>query len=311
MRIFALLFISLFSSGFLYGAGGAHGPGSVRPIMADAINEPLSQGVLKVSLKQIFQRIVQARLFHAGSWTLGGSSQTPVTVARTLASLEPSFVTGLLRLPDHGELSNAEEEAFATIRTAVLEVKKNCRFDVLINVGDENSPELFVERMRGFAAQIHPDAWTFYVSPETQTISPKVFAEGIAAAHAAGQLVGYDGPLSLIPEGVDYIVIRAWGLTINRKQIEVLREKQRVPLIVELPTTFGNKASVDVISYVDEMESSDRVSLMTRLAENQNSWGYRLAYPIFYPLHPARHAFDVTKDNMLLVSIRALMSRFN
>jgi hypothetical protein len=110
---------------------------------------------------------------------------------------------------------------------------------------------------------------------------------------------------------VDYIVIRAWGLKLNRKKIDFLREKQRIPLLVELPTTFGNKASADVISYVDEMDSSDRISLMTQFAENQNSWGYHLAYPIFYPLHPARHAFDVTKDNMLLVSIRSLMARFN
>jgi hypothetical protein len=275
------------------------------------INEPLSQNSMKASPKAIFQRVLQARLFHAGTWTLAGSSQTPLTVARTLASLQPSFMTGLLRLPDHGDLSNAEVEAFTTVRSAVLAANKNCRFDVLINAGEEHSGGIFVERMKEFTIILHPDAWTFYVSPGTESIAPDVFEAGIAQAHAAGQMVGYDGPLSLIPEGVDFLVIRAWDFKVNRKQIDLLRAKQRIPLIVELPTAFGSKATTDVVSYVQKMESKDRAALITHLAENQSSWGYRLAYPIYYPLYPARHAFDATKDNILLVSIRSLLAKFN
>ena len=234
-----------------------------------------------------------------------------MTAARTLASLQPTFISGLLRLPDHGELSDAEAEAYASVRATVLASSKTCRFDVLINAGEEQSPEIFVQRIKEFNVRIHPDSWTFYVSPETRAISPEVFEEGIAEAHAEGQMVGYDGPLSLIPEGVDFIVIRAWNFKVNHEEIDLLRAKQRVPLIVELPTTFGNKEYSEVIAYVEEMGSQDRVSRITELAENQYSWGYRFAYPIFYPLYPARHAFDATKDNILLVSIRALLSRFN
>ena len=312
MRILSLLLFPIFASGLLQAAGGGKGHQQDPNLSTNApINEPLSPGELRSSPKIIFQRVVQARLFHDGTWTLQGSSQTPLTVSRTLASLEPSFLTGLLRLPDHGDLSDAEIEAFTTVRTAVVAANKNCRLDVLINANEEHSPEGFVRRMKEFAALLHPDAWTFYVAPDTESISPEVFAEGIAAAHGDGQMVGYDGPLSLIPEGVDFIVIRAWDLKVNKHQIDLLRAKQRVPLIVELPTTFGTKNSPEVVSYVDEMDTSDRAALMNQLAENQSSWGYRLAYPIFYPLYPARHVFDSTKDNTLLVSIRALLARFN
>ena len=116
---------------------------------------------------------------------------------------------------------------------------------------------------------------------------------------------------SLIPEGVDYIVIRAWNLQVNHKQLDFLRAKQRVPLIVEIPTTFGSKPSPDVSAYIRGMDSSERSEVLTRLAENQNSWGYRFAYPVFYPLYLARQAFDATKDNLLLVTIRSLLARFN
>ena len=313
VRFLSFLLIPLLTSGLLQAAGGGHGnlqtstpgPGEIP------INKPLSQSALKASPKVIFQRIVQARLFHSGTWTLADSSQTTITAARTLASLQPTFLIGALRLPDHGELSDAEVDAFSTVRTAVLGTSKNARFDVLIDAGEEHSPEVFVKRMKDFNAKIHPDAWTFYVSPETRSISPEVFEHGIAEAHAGGQMVGYDGPLSLIPEGVDFIVIRAWNFKVNRDQIDLLRAKQRVPLIVELPTTFGTKDYPEVISYVEEMESQDRVERISTLAENQYSWGYRFAYPIFYPLYPARHAFDATKDNILMVSIRALLAKFN
>ena len=313
MRSLAFLLINLLASAFLQASGAGKGftSASPTPSAEPAINEPLAQNALKASPKAIFQRVVQARIFHAGIWTLSGTSQTPVTVARTLASLQSTFLTGLLRLPDHGELSNAEVEAYASVRTAVLASSKTCRFDVLINAGEEHSGETFVRRMKEFATRLHPDAWTFYVAPDAETIAPDVFQDGIAHAHSCGQMVGYDGPLSLIPEGVDFIVIRAWDLKVNRHQIELLRGKQRVPLIVELPTTFGSKNLPEVVSYVEEMKTNERVAMISQLAENQNSWGYRFAYPVFYPLYPARHAFDTTKDNILLVSIRALLAKFN
>ena len=313
MRISFLLLALLFSPGILQAAGGGHGnllspsPGNWN----GPINRPLSSTLLKASPKSIFQRVIQARLFHCGTWTLEESSQTPITASRTLASLQPTFHAGVIRLPDHGELSEAEVEAFAAVRKAVLEMSKNCRFDVLINAGEERSPEVFVQRLQDYTVSLHPDSWTFYVAPETRSIAPEVFERGIAEAHAAGQMVGYDGPLSLIPEGVDFIVVRAWSFKVNRDQIDYLRSKQKVPVIVELPTTFGSNDYAEVISYVDEMETPERVSKITALAENQSAWGYRFAYPIFYPLYPARHAFDATKDNILLVSIRALLAKYN
>ena len=313
VRILRLLLLSIVTSGFVHAAGGGHGNPATSPMEKgeESINKPLSSYALKASPKSIFQRIIQARLFQSGTWTLADNSQTTMTAARTLASLQPTFISGLLRLPDHGELSDAEAEAYSSVRATVLASSKNCRFDVLINAGEEQSPEIFVQRIKEFNVRIHPDSWTFYVSPETSSITPELFEEGIAEAHAEGQMVGYDGPLSLIPEGVDFIVIRAWNFKVNHEEIDLLRAKQRVPLIVELPTTFGNKEYSEVIAYVEEMGSQDRVSRITELAENQYSWGYRFAYPIFYPLYPARHAFDATKDNILLVSIRALLSRFN
>jgi hypothetical protein len=312
VRFLVLIFFASLTSGLLQAAGGGNGNHQLSlQNNRETINKPLSQFALKASPKTIFQRVVQARLFHSGTWTLSDSSQTPVTVARTLASLQPTLLMGLLRIPDHEEFTANETEAFATVKTAVLAASKNCRFDVLINAGAERSEEAFIQRMKGVTTRIHPDSWTFYVSPETKSISPGVFQYGISEAHASGQMVGYDGPLSLIPEGVDFIVIRAWNFKIDQEQIDFLRDKKKVPIVVELPTTFGTRTYPEVISYVEEMETGDRISLMTRLANNQYSWGYHFAYPIFYPLYPSRHAFDATKDNILLVSIRALLAKFN
>ena len=293
------------------GAGKGHSPLASNTIFAEeVINQPLSQFALKTSPKVIFQRVIQARLYQNGTWTLD-HAQTSVTVARTLSSLSPTFVTGLVRVSDHGELSNAEVDSFNSVRSAVTAVNKSARFDIVINAGVEQSGEHFVRRMREITSRIHPDAWTFYVAPDSVSVNPEIFEDGIAFAHEAGQFVGYDGPLSLIPEGADFIVVRAWDQKVNRKQIDFLRSKQRVPLIVELPTTFGTQVTKEVLAYVTEMNSAERGKVLESLADDQSSWGYRFAYPVFYPLYPASHAFDSTKDNFLLVTIRALLVRFN
>jgi len=278
---------------------------------SDVINQPLVLSVLKITQKALFQRILQVRLFHSGTWTLSDSSQTPVTVGRTIASLHPSFVTGLVRVSDHGEISHSEEDGFNVIRTAVRSSAKACRFDIVLNAGDERSGELMVRHMNEISTRLHPDAWTFYVSPFDTSVNPDVLQEGIAAAHAEGQLVGYDGPLSLVPEGIDYLVVRAWDLKVNRKQIDLLKSSKHVPLIVELPTTFDNQPSPGTISYVQKLSTAERADILEDLAENQTLWGYRFAYPVFYPLYPAKHAFDATKDPILMVTIRSLLARFN
>ena len=294
------------------GAGKGHGTQSPSATpLAETINQPLSASALKGTPKVIFQRVIQARLFHHGSWTLSDPAQTPVTVARTIASLRPSFVTGLLRIADHGVPGNAEVEAFSAVRNAVELSNKECRFDVVLNVGGEREAEPLIRRMREISTLLHQDAWTLYVAPDDVLLNPEVLEDAIAYAHSNGQMVGYDGPVSLIPEGVDYIVVRAWDLKVNRLQIDHLRSKQRVPLVVELPSTFGNKPQPECVDYISTKNSAERSEVLTDLAENQGAWGYRFAYPVFYPLETNRHAFDATKDTILMVTIRSLLTRFN
>jgi hypothetical protein len=298
----------------LHASGAGKGHAAQTPSAtpsSEVINQPLSAFELKGTQREIFRRVLQARLYHQGIWTLSDPSQTPVTAARTIASLKPTFVTGLLRIPDRGSLSNAEVDAFNAVRTAVLDSAKGCRFDIVMNAGGEHSGNLVVRRMMEISARVHPDAWTFHIAPDDTSLNPEVFEDGIAYAHSQGKMAGYDGPLSMIPEGVDYIVVRASELKVNRRQIEVLREKHHVTILVELPTTTGAKADPDCDAYIRKLSSSERCAAITSLAENQSSWGYRFAYPVFYPVEPDKHAFDATKESVLMVTIRALLARFN
>jgi len=278
---------------------------------AARVNRPLTQSQIGASTKSIFRRIVQARLYQGNVWTLEGGGQTPLTVARTLSSLQPSFVTGLIRLPEDSMLSSSVVEAFEAVRSAVRASSKSCRFDVFVNLGLEKSPELLTRKMKEATAQIHPDAWTFHVPAESRGLDPELFDSGISFAHANGQMVGYDGPLSLIPEGVDFIVLRVWDLRMNRKEVEYLREKERLPLIVQLPGKSERKGRDEVGKYISRMTTVERSQLLTQLAENQGSWGYRLAYPVFYPVSQALKSFDTTKDGSLLITIRSLLARYD
>jgi len=198
LRFLSLLLLLPFSPLFAAGGGKGNSVGASPSPVTDQINRPLTSQELKSSSRMIFQRVIQARLYHLGSWTLEDTSQTPVTVGRTIASLRPTFVTGILRVVDHGVPGNAECEAYTTIRSAVRSSVKGCRFDVLIDAGNETG-SLFIRRMIEIQSRIHPDAWTLYVAPDDTLINPEALAEAISYAHSQGDLVGYDGPLSLIP----------------------------------------------------------------------------------------------------------------
>ena len=308
MRHLLLGLLLPFSALQASGSGKGH---SAQTPEGGNINQPLSATALRGTQRAIFQRVIQARLFQSGTWTLADPSQTPVTAARTIASLGPSFLTGLLHLPDRGYPSNAEVDAFQTVRTSVLSAAKGCRFDIVINAGAERSGELFVRHLAEISVRLHPDAWTFHVASDGVELNPEVIEDGIAWVHTHGQMVGYDGPLSLIPEGVDYIMIRAWNFSLDRRQIEILRAKQRVPLLVELPTSFGNQPQADCSAYTESMKTAERSKTLILLAENQGAWGYHFAYPVFYPVLPNRRAFDATKEAILMVTIRSLLARFN
>lgn len=310
-RWFLLLSLSLPSALLASGAGKGHETSFPSPGQEGPINRPLSSLALKASAKSIFLRIVQARIYHAGDWTLTDNSQTPVTAARTIASLQPTFVTGLLRISNDMKVTNAEVEAFKAVRSAVLAVNKTCRFDAVLNLGEIRSGDRMVERLKELNSRIQPDAWTFHVTRNTQSLVPEVFEEGIAYAHSCGQMVGYDGPLSLVPEGVDFIVVRAWGMKVDAGDLEVLRSKHRVPVIVQLPTSTSSGEPLEVASYSKSMSTKERSELLSELAANQSELGYRLAYPVYYPVDASHRAFDVTKDNTLLVTIRALLARYD
>ena len=303
--------MALSSSLLASGAGKGHGMSSPSPDREAPINRPLGASTLKASIKSIFLRIVQARIYHAGDWTLTDNSQTPVTAARTIASLQPTFVTGLVRVSNDLKLSNAEAEAFKSVRSAVLAIAPTCRFDAVLNLGVISSGDHLVGRLKELNFRIQPDAWTFHVARNTQALVPEVFEEGIAYAHSCGQMVGYDGPLSLVPEGVDFIVVRAWGMTVDAEDLAVLRAKHRVPLIVQLPTTSSAGQPEEVAAFSKNMGTKERSELLTELAANQSDLGYRLAYPVYYPVDASHRAFDVTKDNTLLVTIRSLLARYD
>jgi hypothetical protein len=277
----------------------------------EVINAPLKHSFLKADNKEIFRRVIQARLFHQGFWTLSGSSQTPLSVGRSLASLHPTFVTGLVRVPDYGGISNSDVEAFKSVRSAVLTENRECLFDMVVNAGDESFGSVFIEHLKQINAKVRPDALTFLVRPNDKNVNALVLAKGIAYAHSCGQLVGFEGPLSLIPEGVDFIVIRAWDFKVSKAKLASLRAKYAVPLIVQIPTSFGKSKQLDVLSYFKNTNGVDRAEVISRLAVDQSSFGYRFAYPMIYPIDPDSRSFDATKDPILFVTIRALMVKLN
>ncbi len=76
-------------------------------------------------------RVATVRIYQHNDWTIPG--ENPSSVAKTLASLKPTWVSSLIRY-DEGERPQADEiAAWNKIRAAVRAVSPDAQFGIELN----------------------------------------------------------------------------------------------------------------------------------------------------------------------------------
>ncbi|KAI8807320.1 hypothetical protein BJ742DRAFT_320911 [Cladochytrium replicatum] len=81
----------------------------------------------------MFNRVVHARIYRNGNYTLQKGGQVVVSiqqVAKSLSMLKPTYVRGLIRLDNNDDLTPDMIRDFITVRQAVLPGSPSCKFDI-------------------------------------------------------------------------------------------------------------------------------------------------------------------------------------
>lgn len=268
---------------------------------------------MRLSIPQMMRRVVHARAFQHLRWTI--DHETPEVVGRALASLRPTYVSGLVRLANDETLSADQVRDFNTIRRLVREASPSCQFDVVLNAQQYETP-----------AALHPDAWffDFYYSAYTHGYRNPL-DQAVEWSHDNRQYIGGNTTgddnvprsdfAALSP--VSHAGMVADG-TLDLKRDEILRLHRRgFPVLMHInndphfaPTT-ESCYFMGVSNTRHDWGYNRRVEWITERVRDQSEWHFHFMYPVFFPECPIWHSYDALRDGMMMSVFVDLMRRFN
>jgi hypothetical protein len=281
-------------------AQARHRAGPVKPGAATPLN---------VEIEPTFLRTVHARIFDEGTWTAG--AETPEAIAREIASLRPTLVSGLLRLTGD-DPAEPEVKAWDTVRRIIRERHPDCRFDVVLDARQFPTDKAIVASMTAINTRLHPDQWFFEFFNAAGRAHPAAVAAAIHYAHAHNQPIGGDVSGSVVPDGTDYAAVSdANGFEKMAGEARKLRRKYRIPVLAHLhgdaekPDRDGNE------DWVQAKSPEQREQYLAELAEGQPENGYRLMWPVLFPEFPARHAYVAYRDGGMWQAMTGLLDKYS
>jgi len=292
-------------------AAGAFAILYLRPMPHHVGNGGSTQTSLVIP-SQILQRVVLARIYQGATWTLSG--ETPQSVGSAIAKLDPTYVSGLIRLASTDTLSQQQSNDYKTIRSIVLQTSPTAKFDVVLNAQQYSTPDQMLSQMRDINSKIHVDLWFFDFYYEGYSFSPQTIEAAIGYAHSQGQYVGGNVWGKNIPPGSDFVatddgVPSQFSLDLER--VATLTTDYGIPVLVHLNNNPQNGPSTESCVFMNDWSESQRASYVTSLAQGQGSGGYRYMYNVFFPECPAGVAYDSLTDGSMFSTLTSLMSTYN
>ncbi len=259
-----------------------------------------------------FRRSLQIDLSNGADWML--KHQSLQGVGDIAFDLGPSYVSGVLRL-EAGVLPEAvARDSLRSLREQLQDLKPKTAYDVEIDLRNYETPEAVAAHMRAVASLVPAETWLLGgVSGIWQT-RPGFFDAAKAEARAQGRRLGvmlfYGSP---VPPGVDFAVISGLdGEEETRRQIAIIRrDNQALPILVQLSEDSFAAEDGNGYSFVHKKTPAERRMLIMDLAKLQSEPGVYLLYPLFGPEYPAGRAYDSTRDEFMLDTIRRMMEKYN
>lgn len=258
--------------------------------------KPIAADQSPVNLKETLRRVVSARVYHNNNWTLG--EQSPSEVGQVLASLQPTYVSGLIYLDARFSVKEAQMKALKTIQSTIKAQSPYCKFDFTINPNQFKKPEEMVARMQALDKALDIDIWYLdFVEAEYNTKASVVEA-AIAYAHKQGQLIGGNElDKSLLKAGDFVAFYDAAKIDLDtRDEMKKLKEQYGIEILLQINNDSGRSADDTVHTFIKKWSHVERLKHIKRFSKNQFSWKYRLMYPIYFPVFLKKYAYDAAQD---------------
>jgi hypothetical protein len=251
---------------------------------------------------QLMKRVVIGRLYQKKDWTLPNVGPTPperiTYVCNVLAKVNPTYVSGLIRLDDDAPLTAEQIAVFNGIRDCL----PNAKFDVVLNAEHYTDPKRHANgqqardalkaRAQEIKSQLHADIifFDFFNSPynanhdswyrDALTDGTR-FIRNTLNMKVGGNVWGLD-----LPPNSDFVALDNFdrqntdGYAFDKQQVD--KFKKRVPVMIHVennPQKDGSKGLQWMNSSADY-----RRDQLSKYGGDQAQEGYSYMFPVFFPL---------------------------
>ncbi len=289
-------------------------------------------------VRQTMSRVVIGRMYQHGEWTIPAADdyrprefsnrddRRVAYVCDALAPLEPTYVSGLVRIDSEETPSDAMITMFRRVKRCIRERVRShpVHFDIVLNAVHYSDPhlvrsanagaDLLRQRLRTATDAFHPDAYffDFFTVPfnnDEHPWYPDAIRDGMAWIHHNNMRVGGNVMGRHLPPGTDFAVLTSRNGLEEVRDIAQSLADEHVPMLMhirndpQIDGTEGLRWMHDDIDY--------RRGLLESHAEHQNDIHYSYMYPVFFPLDEHWHSYDAVADGNMLDRIGSLMDRYN
>lgn len=268
-----------------------------------------------VASPELFARPVQARVYKFrdsnSDWLL--PNESPESVGKALAALRPSLVSSLA-LFYNGALPGEDElDSLSEIRRKVAQVSPDAKFELVLDARDYKNPDELTSHMRALAERVDFELFFFSGLESVYERNPAIATAAIAEAHAQNRLAGAMFHSKAVPQ-LDYVAVYG-GDGEENLQRRIAGAQTRLPILATMDNE-SQKLQLDKNyaggkDFVSKKVPAERRKLVTSLAKKQDSLGFRLAYPLFFPLQTASKSYDALRDEFMRDTLRRLAEEHN
>lgn len=272
-----------------------------------------------VSAEQL-SRIVSARVHHTRISTVRNSNAG--RIARALASLQPTWVTGLIRYARNQHPNRVEVRAWNRITAAVRATSPNAQFDVVLNARQYKNGRQLRAMMRRVRSRLHNDGWFFDFYSIIFRRRPRMIRTAIESAHRHGEWIGgnvfgFARRKHPMPLRSDYLAVQDFRLRLRLGAVR--RLSAQAPIMYHLHND-PDRSRGGGCSFIERLNTHERRRLLRRRARQQATYGFHLSYPVLFPeckrlRGPGRtevlYSYNAFRDPPMAATIRTLLDRYD
>jgi hypothetical protein len=227
-------------------------------------------------------RIVSVRVWHTRIATVPHTNSR--RIGRSIATLHPTWVTGLLRYARDQYPHRSEVRAWHQIRRIVRTSSPGAQFDVVLNAMQYRTPRAMRTMMRRLRAKLNNDGWFLDFYSQAFRKHPRMIRAAINSAHGHGEWIGGNvfgiARHQPLPHQSDFFSVQDAGIHLNLKAVRHLARRR--PVMYHLQNDPDRPRSGGC-RFIRSFSDKRRRAMLRARAGQQAKYGFRFSYPALYP----------------------------